>query len=112
MNDFLLIFRRDFQTDEVQPSTEQLKDHLQQWQDWYGTLAAQEKLARPYQRWDTDGRVLKSNKSITNGPFAEIKETIGGLIIIKAESYDDALEIAKGSPILNLGGTVEIRKGF
>jgi hypothetical protein len=111
MNDFLLIFRRDYQT-ETQPSPEQMKEHLQQWQDWFGSLAAQNKLARPLQRWDSDGRVLKSSKSITNGPYAEIKESIGGLIIIKAESYEEALEIAQDSPILNVGGSVEIRMGI
>ena len=112
MNDFLLIFRRDFQTADTQPSAAQLKEHFQQWQDWYQDLAAQDRLSRPLQRWDTDGRVLKSDKSVTNGPFAEIKENIGGLIIIKAESYEDAVEVGQGCPILNLGGTVEIRKGF
>lgn len=112
MNDFLLIFRRDFQTAGTQPAEGQLKDHLQQWQDWYQELADQDRLSRPMQRWDTDGRVVKSNKSVTNGPFAEIKETIGGLIIIKAKSYEDAVEVAQGSPILQLGGSVEVRKGF
>jgi len=112
MNDFLLIFRRDFKSPETQPTAEQLKDHLQQWKDWYETLAAEDRLSRPLQRWDADGRVLKSNNSVTNGPYAEIKETIGGLVIIKAESYEDALSVAQGSPILNVGGSVEVRKGF
>ena len=112
MNDFLLIFRRDYLNAEAQPSAEQLKEHLQQWQDWFGSLAAQNRLSRPLQRWDGDGRVLKSNKSITNGPYAEIKESIGGLIIIKAENYEEALEIAQGSPILDIGGSVEIRMGI
>lgn len=112
MNDFLLIFRRDFLGEETQPSAEQLKEHLQQWQDWFGSLAAQNKLSRPLQRWDGGGRVLKSNKSVTNGPYVEIKESIGGLIIIKAENYEEALEIAQGCPILNLGGSVEIRMGM
>lgn len=112
MNDFLLIFRRDFQTTDVQPSPEQMREHLQQWQDWFGNLTAQDKLSRPLQRWDGDGRVVKSNRTVTNGPYVEIKESIGGLIIIKADSYEQALETAQGCPILNLGGTVEIRRGL
>ncbi len=39
----------------------------------------------------------------------EIKESIGGLVIIKANDYDEAVEIAQGCPILKLGGTVEVR---
>ena len=105
MNEFLLIFRRDFKTKETQPSPEELQQHLQQWQNWFGSLAAQDKLARPLQKWDGQGKLVNSNK----GPFVEIKESIGGLIIIKAKDYDEAAEIAQGCPVLNFGGNVEIR---
>lgn len=108
MNEFLLIFRRDFTTNEAQPSPEELQQHLQQWKEWFGELSAQDKLARQLQRWDGQGMVVNP-KGITNGPYAEIKESIGGLIIIKATDYDEATEIAKGCPVLQLGGTVEIR---
>lgn len=109
MNEFLLIFRRDFKTKEIQPSPEELQQHLQQWQNWFGSLAAQDKLARPLQKWDGQGRLVNSSKGITDGPFVEIKESIGGLIIIKAKDYDEATEIAQGCPVLNFGGNVEIR---
>lgn len=109
MNEFLLIFRRDYITKDAQPSPEQFQNHLKHWQDWFGSIAAQDKLARPIQRWDAKGSVLKPNNSITNGPYAEIKESIGGLIIIKAADYNEALAIAQSCPILELGGSVEIR---
>lgn len=109
MNEFLLIFRRDFVTKETQPSPEELQQHLQQWQNWLGSLAAQDKLARPLQRWDGKGKLVNSGKGITDGPFVEIKESIGGLIIIKAKDYEEAAEIAQGCPVLNFGGNVEIR---
>lgn len=109
MNEFLLIFRRDFASKEAQPSPEQLQASLKQWQDWFGSIAAQDKLARPLQRWDGEGRIVKPNKTVINGPYAEIKEAIGGLIIVKANDYEEAAEIAKGCPILQLGGNVEIR---
>lgn len=109
MNEFLLIFRRDFLSKDSQPSPEQIQASIKPWQDWLGNIAAQDKLARPLQRWDAAGRIVKHNKSVTNGPYAEIKEAIGGLIIIKAADYDEAAEIAKDCPILQLGGNVEIR---
>jgi hypothetical protein len=108
MNEFLLIFRRDFISKEAQPSPEELQQHLQQWQNWFGSLAAQDKLARPLQRWDGQGKLVGA-KGITDGPFVEIKESIGGLIIVKANNYDEAVEIAQGCPVLNFGGNVEIR---
>ncbi|MGH2664747.1 YciI family protein [Flavobacterium sp.] len=108
MNEFLLIFRRDFTTKEIQPSPEELQQQLRQWQEWFGSLAAQDKLARPLQRWDGQGMIVDP-KGVTNGPYAEIKESIGGLIIVKAKDYDEAAHIAKDCPILILGGNVEIR---
>jgi hypothetical protein len=46
---------------------------------------------------------------VTNGPYAEIKEMISGYIIVKAGDIDGAAELAKGCPILNVGGNVEVR---
>ncbi|WP_221392748.1 YciI family protein [Dyadobacter sp. NIV53] len=110
MEEFLLIFRRDLITREAQPSPEEMQSSIKPWQDWLGGIAAQNKLARPLQRWDGEGRVVQQNRNVINGPYAEIKESIGGLIIIKAADYNEAAEIAKGCPILQLGGSVEIRK--
>ncbi len=109
MNEFLLIFRRDFSTREIQPSPEEMQQHLQHWQQWFGKLSARDKLARPLQRWDGKGVIVASNKEVTNGPYAEIKESIGGMILVKAADYNEAAEIAKECPVLELGGSVEIR---
>lgn len=109
MNDFLLVFRRDYKTKEVQPSPEELQAHLSRWREWFDHLKARDLLARPLQPWESTGKVLKHDKSVTDGPYAEIKESIGGFIIIRAASYEEAVEIAGGAPILELGGTVEIR---
>jgi len=54
---------------------------------------------------------VNHKKFITNGPFGDIKETLGGYIIVKAESADEAAEFAKGAPILQgEGNTVEVRQ--
>ncbi|GAA4800831.1 hypothetical protein GCM10023231_32010 [Olivibacter ginsenosidimutans] len=110
MNEFLLIFRRDFTTKEGQLSPEQLQRSLKDWQDWFEKITEQHKLARPPQRWDGKGKVVKSDKMVTDGPYVEVKESIGGMIFINAKDYEEAAEIAKGCPILALGGNVEIRK--
>ncbi|MDX1959700.1 MAG: YciI family protein [Leptospiraceae bacterium] len=48
---------------------------------------------------------------MTNGPFWDIKETIGGFIIVKAESLEEAVEFAKHSSVLKgEGNSVEVRK--
>ncbi len=109
MNDFLLIFRRDYKANNIQPSPEQLQNMMKEWQNWMGNIAARNKLVNSGNRLSDDGRVVKPGALVTNGPFVELKEAIGGYIIIRAESLDEAAEISKGCPILMIGGNVEVR---
>jgi len=109
MKEFLLVFRRDAVNNDQQLSPEQMQSMMKPWQDWMGSLAAQNKLVSSGNRLDSDGRVIKPGKVITNGPYVEIKEAIGGYIIIRADSIDEAAELSKGCPILNVGGNVEVR---
>ena len=109
MNEFLLIFRRDFNTKETQPSPEHLQNMMKDWQNWMGSIAARNKLVNSGNRLSEEGKVVKPGSLITNGPYVELKEAIGGYIIIRAESMDEAAEISKGCPILTIGGNVEVR---
>lgn len=109
MNEFLLVIHRDLTSKDAKPSPEQMQEAIKPFQDWIGGIAAQNKLVNPPKRWDGDGRVVTQNNTVTNGPYAEIKESIGGLFFIRAEDYDDAVEIAKGCPILKWGAVVEVR---
>jgi hypothetical protein len=109
MNEFLLIFRRDFKTPGVQPSPEQLQKMMKEWQNWMGSIAAQNKLVSSGNRLADDGKVVKPNAVVTNGPYVEIKEAIGGYIMISASSLEEAVEVAKGCPVLTIGGNVEVR---
>ncbi|MEP7255872.1 MAG: YciI family protein [Ferruginibacter sp.] len=108
MKEFLLVFRRCTANDP-QSSPEQLQAIMKPWQDWMGSIAAQNKLVSSGNRLAADGKVVKPDNVITDGPYVEIKETIGGYIIIRADSLDEAAEISRGCPILNSGGNVEVR---
>ena len=112
MNEFLLIFRRDFTTAAAQPSTESLQQHFLAWKEWFESLAAQDRLVGSPKRWDGAGKVVRDAKDVTDGPYAEIKESIGGMLIIKASDYDEAAEVSKDCPIFAFGGNVEIRKAL
>lgn len=107
MNEYLLIIHRDV-SKEGSPSPQQLQDAIKPFQDWIGGIAAQNKLAAPPKRWDTGGKVVRNNV-VTDGPYAEIKEAVSGTILIRANDYDDAAEIAKGCPALKWGSVVEVR---
>ena len=74
-----------------------------------GSLAAQNKLANPGNRLGSEGKVVKPNQIVTNGPYVEMKEAVGGYTIIKAANIEEAAELSKGCPILTVGGSVEVR---
>ena len=105
----MLIFRH--QDGSKIASPEQMQIWMKQTMDWIGSIAAQNKFSGGNGLPFDDSRVVRHNNIVTNGPFGEIKETIGGYIIVKADSVDEAVEFAKGSPVLQgEENTVEVRK--
>lgn len=105
----MLIFRHEDGAKVASP--EQLQIWMKQTMDWIGGIAAQNKFSGGNGLPFDDSRVVHHNKVVTNGPFGEIKETIGGYIIVKADSVEEAVEFAKGCPVLQgEGNTVEVRK--
>ena len=109
MKDFLFVFRMNA-SEMPKGSPEEMQANTKRWMDWIGSIAAQNKLTDRGNRLVPSGKVLKPNNVITDGPYTEIKESIGGYSIIKANDLDEATEIAKGCPGLSLGGSVEVRE--
>lgn len=109
MEEFVLIMRH--QDGSKIASPEQMQIWMKQTMDWIGAIAAQNKFVAGTGLLFDDAKVVRHNGVVTNGPFGEIKETIGGYIIVKAESIDEAVEFAKGAPVLQgEGNTIEVRK--
>ncbi|MDE3214634.1 MAG: transcription initiation protein [Bacteroidota bacterium] len=109
MDEYALIMRHEDGLKIASP--EQIQIWMQQTMDWIAGIKAKEKYVSGTGLLFADAKVVKSNKMITNGPFGDIKETIGGLIVVKAESVEEAAEFAKGCPVLQgEGNTVEVRK--
>lgn len=109
MKEFLLIFKTDYSI--LQQRTEaEAQAMMKKWMDWLGGIAAQNKLIDRGNRLTNSGRIVKPNDIVTNGPYTDIKESIGGYSLIRAENYDDAVAMAKGCPVLTIGGNVEVRE--
>jgi hypothetical protein len=109
MQEFMLLFRHEDGKKIASP--EQIQVWMKQTMDWIGGIAAQNKFVEGNGLFFDDARVVGHNKVVTNGPFGEIKETIAGYIIVKADSVDEAVDFAKGSPVLQgNGNTVEVRQ--
>jgi hypothetical protein len=109
MKDFLFIYKSDYSTMQDR-SAEEAQAMMKHWMDWLGDIASQNKLIDRGNRLENSGRTVKSNNVVTNGPYTDIKESIGGYSLIKAESYDEAVDFAKGCPVLQTGGNVEVRE--
>jgi hypothetical protein len=109
MTDFLLVIHRDLTSKNPVPAPEQMKEAIRPYGEWIAGLAAGGKLAVPPKRWDLDGRVVTKSSIVHKGPYAERKESIGGLLLVKAKDYEEAVEIAKGCPIIQYGAIVEVR---
>jgi hypothetical protein len=109
MEEFILLFRHEDGKKVASP--EQMQVWMKQTMDWIGGIAAQNKFVVGNGLPFEDSRVVGHNNVVTNGPFGDIKETLGGYIIVRADSIDEAVEFAKGSPVLQgEGNTVEVRR--
>ena len=110
MDEYLILMRLDLLTKEKQPSPEQLQVYMKQYQDWVGGIAAQNKFGGGT-GLSTEGRVIKHHDVVTDGPYAEIKESIAGFIIVKAGNFEEAVAMARACPVLQgEGNSVEVRK--
>ena len=105
----MLIFRHEDGKKIASP--EQIQVWMKQTMDWIGGIAAQNKFSGGNGLLFDNSRVVHHGNIVTNGPYGEVKETIGGYVIVKADSVEEAVEFAKGSPVLQgEGNSVEVRK--
>ena len=109
MDEYALIMRHEDGHKVASP--EQIEIWMKQTMDWIGGIAAQNKFSSGTGLTFVDARVVRPNNVVTHGPFGEIKQTIGGFIIVKANSVAEAVDFAKGCPVLQgEGNSVEVRK--
>ncbi len=108
MKEFALIFRLKNIAD-FKPSPEQMQERM----NWLGSIAAQNKLVG---KGNTllpapgSAKTVKPGNVVTDGPYTEIKEFISGFVVVKAETIDEAVEMAKENPIFKVGGNIEVRE--
>jgi hypothetical protein len=108
MNDFALFFRGRQSFD----SPERAQQNAQKWQAWFRELGSGGHLTDPSHRTglETAGRVVRGHeKMVGDGPFAEAKDVVSGYARIEAQDLEEAVELSKGCPILDVGGSVEVR---
>lgn len=108
MSKFLLVYRTPASSEQHQPSAEEMQAVLAQWGQW--------KTAFPTQILDMGDGLLPTGRTIkgqvvTDGPTVESKELVSGYSIVDAPTYEEALVVAKGCPILYApGASIEVRE--
>jgi len=112
MPDYMLILR-DLPEEQAGISPEEMQRIIQKYVAWAGQLRAEGRYVAGDKLVDGAGRVLRRGKArlrISDGPFTEGKEVIGGFFTVKADSYEEAVRLAEGCPHLDLGGSLELRE--
>ena len=113
MTDFLLLYEGGDSSWMENAAPEEIKGVMDQWGAWFKELEASGHLRNPGAALAPGGAVLRTNGGDieTDQALPEVKELIGGLFVIAADSIEEASEVAKGSPFLrnNPNGTVLIR---
>jgi hypothetical protein len=111
MSEFALLYRSTQEAHrESMGSPERAQQSMTKWRAWFKEMSEKGQLKSIGQPLERVGSVVTGKKkTVTDGPYAETKDVIGGFSIIEARDLEQAAKIASGCPILDLGGCVEVR---
>jgi hypothetical protein len=112
MDGFMLLLH-DPTTSGQDLSAEEIQKIIADYVAWSRKLAAEGRLIGGEKLTDDGGRHLRMSDDgirVTDGPYVEAKEALGGYFAIEADGYDEAVEISKTCPHLKYGGWIELRK--
>ncbi len=105
MKPFIFLFKGEDQQPDLSP--EEIQRHMQEWGAWIEDLTRTGRFESGTPL-EAAGKIV-SGPNTTDDPFAEHREVVSGYLIISAQDIDEAVEIAKACPILEVGGRVEVR---
>jgi hypothetical protein len=109
MTKFIYLFRNNPGAYRAM-SPEQMQQTTQKWMEWKATLETNGQLVQFGERLDGTGKVVRGrDKAVTDGPYVEVKDFIQGYLVVQAADLEQAAELAKGCPVLDSGGSVEVR---
>ena len=110
MSQFLYLYRMpEAARQQAMGTPEQAQQNMQRWMAWMKELDAQGHLKDRGQPLERTGKVVRGQqKTVTDGPFTEAKDLVGGFTIVEARDIDEAVQLSRGCPILEGGGSVEV----
>lgn len=112
MSKFMLLLHEAPSTGAM-PPMDVLEAIIAKYHAWAGGLAASGKLVGGEKLKEEGGKHLAASGgkvAVTDGPYAEARQVVGGYYTIEAKDYAEAVELAKACPHLEIGGTIEVRE--
>ena len=107
MSEFVYLYRGG---EERSSSPQEMQQIMQRWVDWLQGLAGQGHIKDKGNPLERKGLIVRGKqKTVSDGPFAEAKDLVGGYTLVEARDIDQAAELSKGCPIFDAGGYVEVR---
>ena len=91
-------------------SAEENQSHMQKWYMWMQELKNNGVFVSGEPLHMEGTTVAGTNKVVTDGPFTEVKELVGGYMVVTATDMKQAVELSKGCPTFELDGSVEVRQ--
>jgi hypothetical protein len=108
MSEFVFLYRGGERMPATSP--EQAQQQMQKWMGWLKELTDKGHVKDPGHPLERTGKLVKGRPTtVTDGPFAEAKDVIGGYTLVHANDLNHAAELTTGCPILDVGGFVEVR---
>ncbi len=113
MAKFLFVYRNGA-ANYGKMTPEEMQKQMEKWHQWLDEGFRKGWLLEAGDGLKREGRVVKAKDVVTDGPFVESKEIVGGFSIVQADTIEAAAAHAKGCPVLLVGGNVEVRplEGF
>ena len=109
MAKFLFLYRDAPEPKAAEPSPDEMEQVMKAWWDWLGAGKAAGWVLEMGEALTPEGNVLSADGTITDGPYAETREMVGGYSLIEAPDLAAATQHARGCTIFQSGGKVEIR---
>lgn len=107
MKEFMYVIRGGH---EEERSPEEMQKHMAKWQQWMGGMAEAGKLIGGQPLGNEGKTLVDGGATIIDRPLVEGKELVGGYIIVKSSSLEEATAMAKGCPGFEHNCTVEVRE--
>ncbi|HEY2721505.1 MAG TPA: YciI family protein [Chitinophagaceae bacterium] len=108
MEKFMLIFHGGMPAENASP--EFMQQEMGKWMAWIEKLSKAGQYVSGEPLVPGGKLIAGKSKTVTDGPYTEGKEVVGGFFIINAKDYDEAVKLCDDYPDFGQGGSIQVRQ--